>query len=168
MALWAPPFPFTSFASASLQVPVAVRVRQVRARLAVGARQILSRDVQQAALIRLAVDQVLLDGHLVALRRRIEILQLLPRRSARLRPSQSRNAAPIRCQKHLLLLFVAQFGVELVLPARALILHPHDPLITLLTRHKFGDHGAILLVDVCLVDVGPANGVAFIILVILR
>lgn len=47
--------------------------------------EVLARDVEQAALVRRAVDQVLLDRNLViALWRRIEILQLLPCGSARL------------------------------------------------------------------------------------
>ena len=37
------------------------------------------------------------------------------------------------------------------------ILELHHALITLLARHKLGDHGTVLLIDGGLVSVGAAN-----------
>lgn len=56
--------------------------------------------------------------------------------------------------------------MKLVVPAWRVV-QPHHPLVALLARHQLGDHRTVLLVDVRFVDVGPSNGAAFIILVVL-
>ena len=151
-----------------MQVVNAVRVSQVGARLAVSPLEVLARDIQQATLVRRAIDQVLLDSNLViALWRRIKILQLLARGSTRLSTRQRRHAtAPVRSQDDILGLLMAELRVQLVVPARRVV-QPHHPLIALLTRHQLGDHRTVLLVDVRFVDVRSSNGATFIILVVL-
>ncbi len=51
--------------------------------------------------------------------------------------------------------------------AIATLINLHDSLVALLARHQLGDHGAILLVNSRLVCVGSANGVSFVVTVML-
>ena len=62
---------------------------------------------------------------------------------------------------------MAQLRVELVVPARTVVVQPHHPLVALLAGHQLGNHCAVLLVDIRFVNIWPTNRAAFIALVVL-
>ena len=111
-------------------------------------------------------------GWLLALRRRIVVLQLLAGRGgvAAIGAGESLMcSAAVGRHQHLLVLFLRQLWMQHVGGAALHpVVHLHHALVALLSRHQLGDHGRVLLVNVRFVGVLAPDRVRLIVALVVR